>query len=135
MAQLVISGDKYTIYYNTDYPNEQLILHELSHIWYKITFPDISLNNNLNAEIIALLSEYMYALNHPIDGIYYIDNFYISDIGRIIRPFWASPSLETYQRLEDLFFQRRPQYSGFTPNTGTIVDQANHFKNSIYNRK
>ena len=128
-----ISGNisSITIYYNIAGAEPAPILHEFTHIWYKSEYPGVSLTENMNSEIISLLSELVSTIDFP-DGIYstvsgvnYKDREYLEE-------FYNNPREDMIDRIVEIVVQRKPDvYGSFILDRSTILHQIANFKSLI----
>ena len=103
--------------------------HELAHLWYKHTYPNISLNNNLNSELISTLAELVYSMDTYNGKYYLMSQFSTNDISDIIKPFWDNPNSENLDKYLKVFRNKRPGYNNFVFDRGSFLEQVENFKN------
>ena len=128
-----ISGNisSITIYYNIAGAEPAPILHEFTHIWYKSEYPRVSLTENMNSEIISLLSELVSTIDFP-DGIYSTVSGIVSDDKKILEEFYSNPREDMIDRIVEIVVQRKPDvYGSFVLDRSTILNQIANFKSLI----
>ncbi len=103
--------------------------HELAHLWYKHTYPNISLNNNLNSELISTLAELVYSIDTYNGKYYLMSRFETGDIENKIKPFWDNPNSENLDKYLEVFKDKRPEYNNFVFDRGSFLGQVENFKN------
>lgn len=125
-------NQSYVIKYTRNNITIDKVFHELSHAWFRKTYPNINISRDLNAEIIAVFAEYLaqkqYTPSGGINIIGFGPGVYNSDIPRI----WNNPTLEDLLRFEQFFHAQRggigTPYSNLTMNQNTILNQFIAFR-------
>ena len=122
--------DKDRIEYNVLAVEVDKVGHELAHLWYKHTYPNISLNNNLNSELISTLAELVYSMDTYNGEYYLMSQFETGDIENKIKPFWDNPSYDNLDSFVDKFMEKRGKdYKNFVFDRGSFLEQVENFKN------
>ena len=121
--------DKDRIEYNVLEVDVDKVGHELAHLWYKHTYPNISLNNNLNSELISTLAELVYSMDTYNGKYYLMSQFDTIEIEKIIKPFWDNPNSERLDKYLEVFRNKRPGYKDFVFDRDSFLEQVENFKN------
>lgn len=120
-----------TIYYNIAGAEPASILHEFTHIWYKSEYLGISLTENMNSEIISLLSELVSTINFS-DGIYSTVSGVNYKDREFLGEFYNNPREEMLDRIVEIVVKRKPEvYGSFVLDRSTILNQIANFKSLI----
>ena len=102
------------------------ILHEFTHGWYKMMYPGVSLNNNMNSEAISTIAEYLSSLDYSELEHHFK---HLDGLNKNIPSFWNNPCPETFEKLRQSIIDRSKFYESFILDETTFYKQIDDFKN------
>ena len=102
------------------------ILHEFTHIWYKIMYPSVKLDLNMNSEAISTIAEYLCFIDYPELTDQFVE---YGKMKTEIMPFWNNSCAETFERVRQFIIERsRRYYENFILDEMTFYKQVDDFK-------